>query len=217
MVFSEIMESGMISLNNNNSFLIRKVHSLLGIIPVGIFLLVHLLLNSTVLLGGFANYLGTITWMKSLPLIIVAELIIIAIPILFHGIYGIWIVYVAKNNVLKFNYVRNWTFYLQRITAIITLIFLIIHVYTLRLMQHEPAAVLDTLVNNLNNPVYFILYAIGVLSALFHFSNGLFTFLISWGITIGDKSQTFFYRLSVAVFLVLGSLGMIILTKIAIG
>lgn len=197
------------------NFLIRKVHSLLGIIPVGIFIIVHLTLNSTVFLGGYANYLATINWMKGLSFIILAEVVIIGIPILFHAIYGIWLVYVAKNNVLTFPYTRNWAFYLQRITAIITLAFVLIHVYTLRLMQHEPAAVIQTLANHLHHPLFFLLYGIGVVAAIFHFANGFFTFLISWGITVGDKSQAFFSRFSVIVFSALGILGISILITIA--
>lgn len=198
-----------------SNFLIRRVHSLLGIIPIGIFICVHFCLNSSVFLNGFSTYEITIAGMKSIPLIVVAELVIIAIPILFHGIYGIWIVYLAKNNALKFNYYRNWMFYLQRITAVITLIFVLVHVYTLRLMQHEPAAVINTLVNHLQNPLYFVLYIIGVLAAMFHFANGFFTFLISWGITIGEHSQNVFSRISALVFVALGVWGVFILTTIA--
>lgn len=198
-----------------SNFLIRRVHSLLGIIPIGIFICVHFCLNSSVFLNGFSTYEITIAGMKSIPLIVLAELIIIAVPILFHGIYGIWIVYLAKNNALKFNYYRNWMFYLQRITAVITLIFVLVHVYTLRLAQHEPAAVINTLVSHLQNPLYFVLYIIGVLAAMFHFANGFFTFLISWGITIGEHSQNVFSRISALVFVALGVWGVFILTTIA--
>jgi len=182
---------------------------------VGIFLLFHLALNSTVFFGGAETYELTIRGMKSIPLIIVAEIVIIAIPIIFHALYGLWIVYLAQNNVLKFTYYRNWAFYLQRITAIITLIFLVFHVYALRLAVHEPADVINTFVNILQNPLYFVLYIIGVVSAIFHFANGFFTFLISWGITIGDRSQNFFNKFSIVMFVFLGVLGISILSVIA--
>lgn len=194
-------------MSEKSNFFIRRVHSLLAIIPVGIFLLFHLTLNSTVFFGGNGTYELVIKGMKSIPLIEFAEIFIIAIPILFHGIYGLWIVYVAKNNVLKFTYYRNWAFYLQRITAVITLVFLLFHVFTLRLTVHEPAAVINTFVNQLQNPLYFALYIIGVVSAIYHFTNGFFTFLISWGITIGDRSQNFFSKFSIVLFFALGILG----------
>lgn len=202
-------------MTGKSNFFIRRLHSLLAIIPVGIFLLFHLALNSTVFFGGAETYELTIRGMKSIPLIIVAEIVIIAIPIIFHALYGLWIVYLAQNNVLKFTYYRNWAFYLQRITAIITLIFLVFHVYALRLAVHEPADVINTFVNILQNPLYFVLYIIGVVSAIFHFANGFFTFLISWGITIGDRSQNFFNKFSIVMFVFLGVLGISILSVIA--
>ena len=202
-------------MSDKSNFFIRRLHSLLGIIPVGVFLLLHLVLNSTVFFGGYGTYEVTISGMKSIPLILFAEIFIIAIPILFHGIYGLWIVYVAKNNTLQFNYYRNWSFYLQRITAVITLVFLLFHVYTLRLTQHEPAAVINTLANHLDRPWYFFFYIIGVVSAIYHFANGFFTFLISWGITIGDQSQSFFSKFSTLIFVALGVLGVSILIVIA--
>lgn len=187
----------------------------MGIIPVGIFICVHFLINSSVFLNGFSSYEVAIKGMKGFPFIIFAELIIIAIPILFHGIYGIYIVYMARNNALKFKYYRNWMFYLQRITAVITLIFVLIHVYTLRLMQEEPAAIINHLVSNLQNPLFFVLYIIGVLAAVFHFANGFFTFLISWGITIGEHSQNIVSKVSALFFLAMGVWGVSILARIA--
>ncbi|MGI6678654.1 MAG: succinate dehydrogenase [Dehalobacterium sp.] len=202
-------------MSDKSNFFIRRVHSLLAIIPIGIFLIFHLTINSSVFFGGNHTYEMVIGFMKNIPLIEVAEIIIIAIPILFHAIYGLWIVYVAKNNVLKFTYYRNWAFYLQRITAIITLIFILFHVYTLRLSIHEPAQVVDTFVRQLQNPLFFALYIIGVISAIYHFANGLFTFLITWGITIGDNSQNFFSKFSTVLFVALGFLGIGLLTVIS--
>lgn len=202
-------------MTDKSNFFIRRLHSLLAIIPVGIFLLFHLTLNSTVFFGGIGTYEIVIRGMKSIPLIEVAEIVIIAIPIIFHGIYGIWIVYLAKNNVLNYTYYRNWAFYLQRITAVITLIFLIFHVYALRLTVSEPISVINTLVNTLQNPLYFALYIIGVISAIYHFANGFFTFLITWGIAIGDHSQNFFNKLTIVLFVVLGVLGVSILGVIS--
>lgn len=43
-------------------------------------------------------------------------------------------------------------------------------------------------------------YLLGVLTAAFHFSNGMWTFCISWGITVGEKAQ----KMSKIVFNLLG-------------
>jgi len=106
-------------------FLIRKLHVITGLLPVGIFLLIHLTINSYVLIGPEV-YTERAALMKQLPFLTFLEMGLIFAPILYHGLFGIWVVYIAKNNVLKFSYSRNWAFYLQRITAVITFVFFIV-------------------------------------------------------------------------------------------
>src|SRR5665648_1269537 len=73
-------------------FLIRRVHSLLGLIPVGLFLTFHICLNLTAL-GGSGLYDKVIGTMQSFPGIFIVELVVIFIPIALHAIYGTWVVY----------------------------------------------------------------------------------------------------------------------------
>ncbi len=197
-----------------SDFFIRRLHSIIGLIPIGIFLCVHLLLNSTAL-GGPLAYINTINGMREIPFIIVAELVIIALPIIFHAIYGVYIVYLSKNNALRYNYLKNWMFYLQRITAIIVTIFVLFHVFTLRIFTSDSVDVLVTFVNMLQNPLCFVLYCIGVIASIYHFSNGLFTFFITWGIIQGPRIQKIFSVLTMALFVALSILAMATLWVIA--
>ncbi|MEG1478289.1 MAG: succinate dehydrogenase [Clostridiales bacterium] len=197
-----------------SNFFIRRLHSFIGLIPIGLFLCVHLLLNSTAL-GGAKTYLMTISGMRGVPFIIIAELGLIALPILFHAIYGIYIVYVSKNNVLRYKYLKNWMFYLQRVTAIITTVFVLFHVFTLRVLAPDSISVIVSFTSLLQNPICFVLYCIGVIAAIYHFSNGLFTFFITWGIIQGPKIQKIFTLLTCAIFGVLSLLAVAILWSIA--
>ncbi|MEG1496713.1 MAG: succinate dehydrogenase [Clostridiales bacterium] len=197
-----------------SNFFIRRLHSFIGLIPIGLFLCVHLLLNSTAL-GGAKTYLMTISGMRGVPFIIIAELGLIALPILFHAIYGIYIVYVSKNNVLRYKYLKNWMFYLQRVTAIITTVFVLFHVFTLRVLAPDSISVIVSFTSLLQNPICFVLYSIGVIAAIYHFSNGLFTFFITWGIIQGPKIQKIFTLLTCAIFGVLSLLAVAILWSIA--
>lgn len=197
-----------------SNFFIRRLHSFLGLIPVGIFLCVHMLLNSTAL-GGAVTYLNTISGMRGVPFIILAELGIIAIPMIFHAAYGFYVVYLAKNNAFKYTYLKNWMFYLQRITAIITSIFVLFHVFTLRIFTTDSVDVIVTFTQMLQNPICFVFYLIGVISSVFHFSNGLFTFFITWGVIQGPKAQKIFSVLSVLIFLAMSLLVVAILWRIA--
>jgi len=56
------------------------------------------------------------------------------------------------------------------------------------------------------DPLIFVLYLIGVLAATFHFANGLWAFLISWGITVGERAQRISSKICMGVFVVVAVL-----------
>ena len=106
----------------NESFM-RKLHSLSGVLPLGIFLPFHLFLNFSSVWGE-ETYDVAAGLLGKIPFIWIVELIIIFIPILFHGIYGIYIARQTKNNIHQYKYSRNWFFFLQRITGFIAFAFI---------------------------------------------------------------------------------------------
>ncbi len=197
------------------SFFIRRFHSLIALIPIGLFMCFHFLLNSAAFLGSDA-YLTMVHFMKGFPFVQVLELVLIAIPIIFHGIYGIYIVYLAKNNVLQYKYYRNLAFYLQRITSLIVLAFIIWHVYTLRFAPVSAEGTYAALLSMLQNPLTFVLYVIGVVASVYHFTNGLFTFCITWGICVGDRAQKIFAICTILLFVVMSLWAVGILLSLAV-
>ncbi|OOC63338.1 succinate dehydrogenase cytochrome b558 subunit [Paenibacillus ihbetae] len=171
----------------------RKLHSLLGVIPLGAFLLSHMISNFQAFEGGKEGFEGAVHFLNSMPLVFFLELFLIWLPLLYHGVYGLYIAYQAKNNIGNYNYERNIRFTVQRITGVITFVFVIWHMYDTRfqimigkITHDDLGAVMHDIVSN---PVLFVLYIIGVVSATFHFANGLWAFLVSWGITVGPRAQ----------------------------
>ncbi|WP_366921957.1 succinate dehydrogenase cytochrome b558 subunit [Metallumcola ferriviriculae] len=197
------------SVLEKNHFLVRKLHSLFGVIPIGLFLLEHLYTNSFATQGAEA-FNSKVEFLQSLSYVLYIELFLILLPILFHALYGLYIVYVAKNNILKYTYYRNWAFYLQRISALITLVFVVYHLWVLRisafLTGHEVTFAVMT--QHLANPLMFAFYVIGLTAATYHFANGLWAFLVSWGITIGPKAQRISAYVSAFIFVVLTVMGL---------
>lgn len=189
-------------------FLLRKIHSLTGIIPIGLFLLEHMITN-TFALGGAAAYNEQIAIFKELPFLVGIEILLIGIPLTFHGLLGLYYVYLAENNVLDYKYLRNYLFFLQRITAIIALIFVAYHVYTARIGRAFAGNEIsyEFMNNILSQPIFFIMYLIGLLAAVFHFSNGIYTFAISWGIFIGPSSQKKLRTVCTVLFIALTAIG----------
>ena len=195
-------------------FYIRRIHSILGIVPIGIFLCLHLTLNSSAIFGVDA-WSAVIDGMRSVPFIILGELFIIAIPILFHAVYGFYIVYLSDMPLLRYQYVKNWMFILQRVTAVITTIFVIYHVLFVRILTDSTLDVMSAMANALHTPVGFILELIGIWASIFHFTNGIFTFLVTWGVLQGDRIQKVVSLLTMLLCAALCLLALIILIRIA--
>ncbi|UCZ52182.1 succinate dehydrogenase cytochrome b558 subunit [Bacillus shivajii] len=194
-------------MSTNREFFYRRLHSLLGVIPVGAFLIVHLLVNSYAIRGPEA-YNAAVYFMENLPFRYFMEIFFIFLPIIFHGVYGLYIAFQAKHNTNTYSYFRNWMFRLQRVTGVITIIFIAWHVWDTRI-----AAMLGQEVNYqmmadiVSNPVALIAYIIGIASATFHFANGLWSFAVTWGITVTPKSQQIATYVTIGIFVALTWLG----------
>ncbi len=74
------------------SFLLRRLHSLSGVVPIGAFLLEHFISNAEAFKGP-AAYGKQVEFLNSLPFVFLLELFFIWIPIAYHGLYGLWIWY----------------------------------------------------------------------------------------------------------------------------
>lgn len=202
--------------NCNCDFYIRRIHSISGIVPIGFFLLEHIFSISTVL-GGKKAFDSTVAHLAAIPneVLIPLEILFIAIPFLFHGIYGLLIFNDAKNNATSgYGYARNWQFYFQRITAIIVAAFLVYHVIALRFNKAMfIAAPYDYMHAHLANPAIFAFYAVGLVATIFHFTNGIFTFCITWGITAGPRAQGLVNKAMLGLCALLSVVGLAALTK----
>ena len=191
----------------NREFFNRRLHSLLGVIPVGLYLTVHLVVNHFATQGEEA-YNKAVEFMGSLPFLIFLEIFVIYLPILYHAIYGLYIAFTAKNNVKRYGTFRNWMFVLQRITGVITLIFIAWHVWETRIAAAFGADVnFDMMADIVSNPAMLWFYIICIVGAVFHFANGLWSFFVSWGITVSPRSQQISTYVTLGFFVVLSIIG----------
>src|SRR5271170_5762519 len=81
-----------------NSFLWHKLHSLSGIVPIGAFLVEHIISNFETLNGPLA-YAQQVKFLNSLPLVRILEWAFIFIPLAFHALYGLFIAIRGRVNV----------------------------------------------------------------------------------------------------------------------
>lgn len=254
-----------------SSFILHRAHSLSGIWFV-VYLIEHLFTNSqaALLIGeNGEGFVRAVNWIKDLPYLSVIEFCFLAIPFLFHGIWGIIYIFQSKNNCFSTDgttpslprYPRNKFYTWQRITAWILLFGITAHVIQMRFLEHPSYVRLGTQDNyfvplNKDNglqhlsetlgfelydqnqidqikpiekehekwvetlsakkmtqdqivavthsfgvaellvvrdtfkePLMIILYTGLVLAACFHAFNGLWTAMITWGITLTQRSQ----------------------------
>src|SRR5690625_7165080 len=118
-------------MDEHREFYYKRLHSLLGVIPIGLFVVQHLIVNHFAVYGE-GSFNKAANFMANLPFVIVLEIFVIYLPIIFHAVLGVYIVLQAKNNVQRYGYFRNWMFLLQQMTGIITLIFIVWHVCATR-------------------------------------------------------------------------------------
>lgn len=191
-------------------FYSRKLHSLLGVIPLGFFILEHMITNFSAVEGGSQGFKDSVAFLNSLPLVLVLEIFGIFLPLLYHAVYGMFIAFQAKPNNTRFRNERNLRYLLQRITGVLVFAFVIWHLYETRFQvalgnvtHEELGGVMHDIVMN---PFFFILYLIGVLSAAFHFANGLWSFMVSWGITVGPRAQRVSSYICMTLFVIVSVL-----------
>jgi succinate dehydrogenase / fumarate reductase cytochrome b subunit len=174
------------------SFFWHKLHSLLGIIPIGAFLLEHLLSNFEALKGP-AAYGAQVKFLNSLPLVRVLEWTFIFIPLIYHGIYGVWIWLRGKSNVVYYPWAGNWMYTVQRYTGLIAILYIGQHVARQRFMgislPEHPYAAFAKVQHELANPWMLAVYIIAMIAICWHFAYGIWLFAAKWGITPGETAR----------------------------
>ena len=195
-------------MSKEREFYMRRLHSLLGIIPVGAFLTVHLVINHFATRGEEA-YNNAVGFMESMPFLIFMEIFVIYLPLLFHAFYGIYIAFTVKYNPNRYGTLRNWLFILQRFTGIFLVVFIVWHVFETRFQKAIGAKEVNfnMMEEILANNWMLGFYIAGVVSAAFHLANGIWSFLVSWGITQSPKSQRITTYVTLAIFIALSVVG----------
>jgi succinate dehydrogenase / fumarate reductase, cytochrome b subunit len=182
----------------SRTFILRKLHQLSGIFPLGVFLLEHFYTNSKALTGA-ADFNNAVVELQSIPYILFVEIGGIFIPLIYHAVYGLVITAEARPNNLAYPYPRNWFYLIQRITGIILFFFITFHVLNFRFgmipglnnmsVATHPNEAFNIVAREFRMVPIFIIYIIGITATVWHLANGIWLFLVDWGITIGERAQ----------------------------
>src|SRR5690606_5642488 len=121
------------------------------------------------------------------------------LPIIVHAVLGVYIGMKAKHNVGTLSNRANWAYLLQRISGMILLVFIAVHVWTTRFADIPSEDMFRHMEGILTNNLYFAGYVLGVLAAAFHLGNGLWGFCIAWGLVTGQKSQDMVWKAGMGI------------------
>jgi succinate dehydrogenase / fumarate reductase, cytochrome b subunit len=203
-----------VGVNLSRTFVLRKLHQLSGIMPLGIFLLEHFYTNSKAL-NGAASFNDAVKDLQSIPYILFVEIGGIFIPLIYHAVYGLVITIEARPNNLNYPYPRNWFYLIQRITGLILFLFIAFHVMNFRFglipglnsisVAHRPDLAFTIVSSEFHRVWVFLIYVVGITATVWHFANGIWLFLVDWGIAIGERAQrlTGYACIGFGVFLLL--------------
>ena len=253
------------------AFITRRLQSLSGCFLV-LFLLEHLLTNSQAALffgQDRALFITAVNVIYSLPYLPAIECLLLGMPILIHGYFGIQYLRTAQYNsgpsdgsTPSLPLPRNKAYTWQRITSVLLVIGIFLHVLTMRFIHHpekihlggrdaftvsltkddnlpsvarelniqlldtpakspqDPnqtvaiapsfgAAIFMVVRSTFQSPWMCLLYSLFVCAACFHSCNGLWTFAITWGITLSEKSRRRCRFFANTVMMTLIALGLI--------
>ncbi|MBB1074194.1 succinate dehydrogenase [Rhodoferax sp. 4810] len=196
---------------HDSHFILRRLHSLFGLIPIGGFLVLHIWENGQSHLGAeYFNYYVAQPIMHTTYLLII-EIVVIALPLLFHAGYGLVIIGSGSAEPFRYRYRRNWLYWLQRVSGVAIVAFLALHIGLTRVAAWLDPAIYQDLFGymqqSLTQPVTLVVYLLGLWLSVFHLSNGLATAAIAWGLTTNAAAQRRFGYVCLLIGVILGSLG----------
>ena len=192
----------------DSHFLLRRISSLAGIVPIGLFLVYHLYMQ-LYLHSGAETYNNKVNSFYESPLATWALIIVVYIPLLLHSLLGVFLVFENKLQP-SYTYFSHLLYWLQRLSGIGVLLFIIAHIWNAKLgpwiagtwgthFEHLSSGFTDPETGMLTKTVYVL----GVLGAVFHFANGINTFCMTWGIALTPTSQKKVRFFSFLVFIIL--------------
>ena len=195
-----------------HSFFWRKLHSLTGIIPIGAFLIEHIISNFEIVHGPLA-YAQQVKFLNGLPLARVLEWAFIFIPLTYHALYGVFIAIRGRASVNVYPWAGNWMYVWQRITGLIAFAYIIQHVWRQRFsgvsLPEHPGLAYAKVQYELLNPWMLAIYVIAMIATCWHFAYGIWLFAAKWGITPGDSARKKFGYICAAFGTALCAMGLV--------
>jgi succinate dehydrogenase / fumarate reductase cytochrome b subunit len=168
----------------------KQIMSLLGVVPLGAYVVAHLCTNLYSLAGADA-FDAALKASRAHPAFVALEIFGLGLPILVHAWIGLTIIFKMRPNTMQYPTLRNLKYLLQRLSGLGVLLFLGAHVVKARLLPAMEGTT-ETwwgMHEALSEPVTLSVYVLGMLGISFHLANGVWGSAITFGLTVTPRAQ----------------------------
>lgn len=209
------------AIGGKRHFLLRRLHSLTGIF-FGLYVILHLLVNATLIQGTTPTdiYKLQVQKIHSLPFLMGVEWTLIFAPVIYHTIYGLWITFTGQPNVGHYPYSRNIFYFFQRLTALLLVVLLAFHILSMKgvfgptsPLTFQEADPTHSAIRSITTYgfVSYVVYPLFVLCACYHLANGFWAAGITWGLTVSAAAQRRWGGICILLFIFTFACGMLAL------
>lgn len=158
---------------------LKRLHSLLGALPLAAFVAVHLWTNAYAIWGR-DRFEAHLAWVDGLPGRGAIEIVAIFLPLLLHAGIGIRLMLDPTEAPRAPGERRDWGLILQRATGLLALVFVAVHLGSYRWPRATGTLAMtdlyDRLSTDLQSMGWFAFYLAGTSAVVFHLAQGLTRF-----------------------------------------
>lgn len=186
------------------AFVRARVASLLSILPLGVWTVLHLWHN-------LAAFEGPAAWQSAVteyphPLAQLVTMVIVLLPLALHLAWGVSRVASAQPNNHRYGTFANLNYVLQRISAVGVLLFLGAHLWLAMLQPRLVEGHAETFAD-LTHEMHFhtptlVVYVLGTLGVTYHLANGLQSFAMGWGLVVSRPALGHLRKATIGAFVV---------------
>ena len=188
-----------------SSFIRARVGSLLAVVPLGVWVVIHLWHNLYAFQGEAAWQSAVTEYPHPFAEAVVG--ILVLVPLGIHIVWGIGRLLTSRPNNLHYGYYANLKYLLQRLSALGVLLFVGAHLWLAflkpRLKEGHAEAFSDIAQEMHFHTPTLVVYVLGTLGVAYHLANGAQTFCMGWGLVSTQRGLRRLERWVLLAFLLL--------------
>jgi succinate dehydrogenase / fumarate reductase, cytochrome b subunit len=186
-----------------NSLLTSRLGSFLAVVPLGVWVFIHLW-NNLAAFQGEQAWQDAVTGYKH-PFAQALTWLIVFLPLLMHTGWGIARLFRLRPNNVAYSTYDNLKYILQRASAVALLLFIGAHVWLAflqpRLVEGQAEPFADIAGEMHHHMPTLVVYVLGTLAVSYHLAYGLQSFFMSWGVLSSERSVRRFEPVVIGLFL----------------